>query len=299
MEGKEVVGSPGVRAWLLAALLSAALTATGRPAPGNDRFLIVEHPDRLLALNGYQQSLSPRDLLVFRPFTPMRIVKERDILGDGFTPCMRVEIEGALFFLLRDRSGRLSAEDQAGSISTLAGDPLSRDTVHVLASGILTLSSPVWTRDMTLRRGERLIRLFASEGRTYVRCPGRTPEYGWVSLSPASEKKVWSLEHVQLAVESVIPDRVRDSVRAALGRTNAVLDSLFRYFNRREGENRPTPRWQLEESGVSLLCTLTGASTERDFPRSTRSLMTDIQNFLLGTDFGAFESSEGIEIRPK
>jgi hypothetical protein len=299
MEGKEVVGSPGVRAWLLAALLCAALTATGRPAPGNDRFLIVEHPDRLVALNGYQQSLSPRDLLIFQPFAPMRIVKERDVLGDGFTPCMRVEIDGALFFLLRDRGGRLSAGDQAGSISTLAGNLLTRDTVHVLESGVLMLSSPVWTRDMTLRRGERLIRLFASEGRTYVRCPGRIPAYGWVSLSPATEKKEWSLEHAEVAVESLIPDRLRDSVRTALERTNRVLLNLYRFFNQQGGENRAIPLWQLEESGVSLLCRLTGASTERDFPRSTRYLMMDIQNYLLGTDFAAFELSDGIEIRPK
>jgi hypothetical protein len=301
MEGKEVVGGPGVLAGLFATFLCITLPLEAHPAPesGSARFLVVERPDRLLALNGYQQNLSPQDQLLFQPFAPMRILRDRDLLGDGFTPCMRVEIEGALYFLIRDTNGHLAGDQRAGTLRTVSGTQLRRDTVHVLEGGVLLLASPDGQREQSLKIGERLIRLFVSEGKTYVKCPGRSPAYGWVTFSPAAEEKQWGLAHVVYTAESMIPARVRDSVQAALVRTNAILSSLYRFFNEQAGENRPAPHWHLEVSQVSLLCTLVDASPERDFPEGTRYLIKDLQNFLLGTDFGVFQSTDGIEIRPK
>lgn len=301
MEGKEVVGGPGVLAGVLAAFLCATQPSEARPAPGpgSDRFLIVEHPDRLLAFNGYQQHLSPQDQLVFQPYVPMRILRDHDVLGDGFTPCMRVEIEGALYFLARDDKGHLVGDQNAGTLRTVPGTPLRRDTVQVLERDVLLLASPAAQHEQPLKPGERLIRFFVSERKTYVKCPGRSPAYGWVTLSPAGEEKQWGRTGILHTAESMIPGRVRDSIQAALVRTNTILSNLYRFFNDRAGENRPTPHWHLEASGVSLLCTLADASPERNFPESTRYLMKDIQNYLLGTDFEAVQSSDGIEIRPK
>ena len=295
------MGSPGVLAGLLTAILCVTLLSEAHPAPesGSDQFLVVERPDRLLALNSYQQSLSPQDRLVFRPLVAMRILRDRDVLGDGFTSCMRVEIEGALYFLVRDANGHLSGDQHAGMLRTVSGTLLRRDTVHVLEGGVLLLTFPDGHPQQSLKIGERMIRLFVSEGKTYVKCPGRSPAYGWVTLSPAAEDKQWGLTHGVYTPESMIPGRVRDSVQAALVRINTILSSLYRFFNEQAGENRPTPHWQLDVSQVSLLCTLVDASPERDFPQGTRYLIKDLQNYLLGTDFGVFQSSDGIEIRPK
>lgn len=301
MEGKEVVGGTGVLAGLLAAFLCAMQPSEAHPAPepGSDRFLVVDHPDRLLAFNSYQQHLSPQDQLVFQPFVPMRILRDHDVLGDGFTLCMRVDIEGALYFLVLDDNGHLVGDQHAGTLRTLSGTPLRRDTVHVLEPGVLLLTSPDGQQEQPLKLGERLIRLFVSERKTYVKCPGRSPAYGWVTLSPAGEEKQWGRTGSIHTAESMIPGRVRDSIQAALARTNTILSNLYRFFNERAGENRPAPHWRLETSGVSLLCTLVDASPERNFPESTRYLMKDLQNYLLGTDFEIFQSSDAIEIRPK
>jgi hypothetical protein len=301
MEGKEVVGSTGVLAGLCTVFLCATLSFETHAAPegGGDQFLIVERPDRLLALNGYQQNLSPQNRLVFQSFIPIRILKDRDVLGDGFTPCMRVDIEGALYFLIRDGNGALTGAQHAGMLTTVRGTLLRRDTVNVLKGGAIVLASPDGRREQPLTIGERMIRVFSSEGKTYVKCPGRSPAYGWVTLAPAAEGKQWGRAHRVSTAESMIPGHVRDSVRTALVRTNTLLSSLYRFFNVKGGENRPTPHWQLDVSRVSLLCTLVGASPERDFPQSTRYLLKDLQNYLLGTGFGVFQSSDGIEIRPK
>jgi hypothetical protein len=301
MEGEEVVGSTGVLVGLFTVFLCATLPFETHAAPGrgSDQFLIVERPDRLLALNGYQQNLSPQNQLVFQPFIPIRILKDRDVLGDGFTPCMRVDIEGALYFLIRDSNGQLTGTQHAGMLRTVGGTLLRRDTVSVLGGGALVFTCPDGRREQPLTIGERMIMVFSSEGKTYVKCPGRSPAYGWVTLSPAAENKQWGRAHIVRAAESMIPGHIRDSVRAVLGRTNTLLSSFYRFFNEQDGVNRPTPHWQLEVSRFSLLCTLVDASPERDFPQSTRYLLKDLQNYLLGTGFGVFPSSDGIQIRPK
>jgi hypothetical protein len=301
MEGKEIVRRPGALAEWLAALLFTGLstTADARPGAGSDQFLVVEHPERLLVLNGYQQNLSPQDLLVLQSYAPMRILKERDLLGDGFTPCTRVEIAGAQYFLIRDTDGRLSGEARAGILRTFSGSTLRRDTVHVLESAVLEFLSLSGGEGKLLRAGERLVRIFSSGDRICVQCPGRSPAYGWVTLTPAAEDRQWSLTHAAEATESMVPGGLRDSVQAALTRTNAVLASLYRFFNERIGENRQSPHWQFEVSQLSIVCTLLGASPGRDFPESTRYLMNDLQNYVLGTNFGVFQVAGGIEIRSK
>ncbi len=301
MEGKEVVRSPGIPAGLLVGLLCAALPSGAHPAfvSQDDHFLIVERPDQLLVLNGYQQHLTSRDRLVFQPFVPMRILKDRDVLGDGFTPCMRVEIDGALYFLVRDANGRLDGGQRAGAVEIVAGSPFQGDTVHALAREGLLLTSPGGRRTAPIAPGERMIRMFTSSGRTYVKCPGRSPAYGWVTFSLAAEGKQWGRSRGAFPPVSTIPARVRDSVQAELARTNEVLSRLFRFFNEQSGENRPTPHWELAVSGGSILCTLADASPERDFPQGTRTLIQSLQNDLLGTEFRVLQSSDGIEIRPK
>lgn len=301
MEGKEVVRTPGVTAGLLSVFLCCTIPSETRSAAarGGDQFLIVERPDRLVALNGYQQSLTSRDTLALQPFVPMRILKDRDLLGDGFTPCMKVEIAGRLYYLIREKSGRLSGGDRAGRLQRVSGTPLGGDTVRVLKGGVLRLTSPDGGRARILRRDERMIRMFESQGKTYVECSGRSPAFGWVTLSPGAVGKERGRLRPDSGDRSMFPGGVRDSVQAVLARTNEILASLFRFFNRRGGEDRPAPHWQLGASRGGFLCTLEGASPARDFPEGAQWLSKDLENALLGTAFEVVPSPDGIAIRPK
>lgn len=262
-------------------------------------FLIVEHPDRLLILNRYQQALVPQDAAVTQPFAPMRILKLRDMLGDGFTPCARVEVDGGEFFLIREGDGRLVGEARAGLIRSCSGELLPRDTVHVLEGGTLQIAPPEGEGGRFLGAGERIIRFFSSGTRTYVKCPGHSPAYGWVTLLPRMEEKQWGMTRPAASAASLIPPSITDSVQAALTRTNVLLANLFRFFNARRGQDKRAPQWRLDVAQSSLVCTLLNGSPERDFPESTGYLVKDLQNFVLGTDFGVFRSPGAIEIRSK
>jgi len=297
MERKEIGGRSNILIGLLSLLLFVAPARGGAGTMGE--FLIVEHPDRLLILNRYQQALVPQDAAAIQPFAPMRILKLRDLLGDGFTPCARVEIDGAEFFLIRERDGSLVGEARAGFIRSHSGELLPRDTVHVLEGSTLQIAPPDGERGRSLGSGERMIRLFSSGTRTYVKSPGHSPAYGWVTLLPGMEEKQWGMTGPAASVASLIPPTIRDSVQAVLARTNSLLANLFGFFNTRRGQDRLTPQWRLDVAQSSLVCTLLNGSPERDFPESTGYLVKDLQNFVLGTDFGVFRSPGTIEIRPK
>jgi hypothetical protein len=298
--GGEIVSgrhSGGLKGCLVAVSLAGLAQAwAGR---GSDEFLIVERPARLVVLNRYQQNLTPNELTLLQPFVPMKILRSRDLLGDGFTPCTRVEIGGTEFFLIREDAGLLAGETHAGALTTTAGFSHPWDTVHVLRNGGLRFSAPSGQGESFLAAGERIVRIFTHSGRTYVKRSGGARVYGWVNLAPDAEGRLWSLSHLVPTAESTIPVRIRDSVQAALSRTNALLVNLYAYFNGTSRQHRATPRWQMEPEGTVLRCTLLDGSPERDFAESTRYLVRELENHVLGTDFGVFQYPRGIEIRPK
>ncbi len=284
---------------LVIALLGGVLC--GAPAKAGtdaDQLLVVERPANLMLLNRYQQNLNPQELALFQPFTPLKILKTRDLLGDGFTPCMRVEVEGVEYYLVRETDGRLAGESRAGKQRLYQGLALPLDTVRVLAGGLRFVEAD-GREERFLRAGEMLIRVFSSAGMTCVRRAGHPPSYGWVTLSAAGARREWSLQRSVHIVDTAIPGQVRDSVQAVLARTNTLLANLYSYFGKQTGRARQTPRWQMETSPAALRCTLLGGSPDRDFPESTRYLVRDLETFLLGTNLGVFRYSGSIEIRPR
>lgn len=301
MEGAEVVRTPGILAGVLSVCLCGTLSPEIRASVllRDDQFLIVERPHRLVVLNGYQQSLTAQDSLALQAFVPMRILKDRDLLGDGFTPCMSVEIYGRPYYLVRGKDGFLAGERQAGRVERVSGGHLEGDTIRVLRGGALRLTAPDGRGGRRPGGGELLVRLFRSQGKTYVRYAGEPPGFGWVTLSAGSEGRLWERTGRAAKVELALWGRARDSVEAVLARTNGILANLFRFFNQRAGENRPAPQWQLRESGGSLLCTLIGGSPESEYPQSTLYMAKDLEIALAGTEFEVIRFSGGMEIRPK
>jgi hypothetical protein len=287
-----------LRLFPILALLHALLVrASGVAGTDAVQFLVVERPDRLVLLNRYQQNLSASELALFRPFAPLKVLNMRDHLGDGFTPCMRVELEGGEYFVVRETDGRLSGELRAGRSRTYMGTALSRDTVQVLARGLRFVRAD-GSGGTSLSTGEKLIRVFSANGMTYVLRRSNPPSYGWVALTPAGARREWQAQHgVSMPHETGIPGRVRDSVQAALARTNVLLAHLYSFFSQQTGRPKEAPQWHLEASSSMLRCTLMGGSPERDFPESTRYLVRDIETFVLGTGLGVYRLAERIEIR--
>lgn len=287
----------GLVCWLVPVLmLAGGIRSVAAQEKGE--LLLVEHPTRLTVLNRYQQTLTNAERSVLQPFVPMVVVQRRDMLGDGFTPCMRVRINGAEYFLVRDGSGRLVGEAQAGIVSVHDGTLHGGDTVLVLRAGAVMFSSPDGRRTAVLGAGERLIRLLSRSERTYVRRGSASDPYGWVDLAPSAEGRLWGAARLAVALPSSVPPPIVDQVRSALSRANTKLANVFAFLATRGGVRRSVPRWEIQPEGAVLRCTLVGGSTVRDFPESTRYLMRDVQARITESGFRTVAVTDGFEVRP-
>lgn len=284
--------------WWLVPLFVLAGTLRPCASQGKGELLIVERPTRLTVLNRYQQTLATAEKSVLQPFVPMVVVQAHDMLGDGFTPCMRVRINGTEFFLVRDAAGRLAGETQAGTVTSFEGTHHAGDTLLVLRTGVLVFRPPGAQRTILLGGGERIVRIFSRGTQTYVRRATGVDAYGWVDLTPSTEGRVWGPTRLAATLPSTVPPSVVDQVRSALSRTNAKLTGIFQLLAVRGDGRRAVPQWEAQPEGNVVRCTLVGGSTVRDLPESTRYLMREIEDRIAGSGFRTVAATDGFEVRP-
>ena len=260
---------------------------------------IVEHPQRLLLYNKFQQPSSDRERRAIPSFVPMLILKSSDMLGDGFTPCMKVQLDNDVCYLLRDTDGTLAGSASAGYSHVYYHVTLLDDTLQVLRDGRMTLKSPTGSSNRRLRKGELIVRAFRDGVLTYVWASGPPPSYGWVTLGNANEGSAWKVFASVPPNNGGIADEVLSKIEAKIRETNTVLARLFEYLNAQTGDQRSTPRWRVSQSGKSIVCTFSDQRLAPRFEQSTRLLERDIQALLSGTGFETIRSVGRIEVRPK
>ena len=262
-------------------------------------FFVVEHPANLVIYNRYQQVLSVQDRGALVPFEPIRVVDALAVLGDGITPCMKVEIRGDVHYLLLEAEGRLAGESHAGVMKSYHGVRPLADTILVMQSGSLRFEPAGSTAAAFLPAGERLIQIFRYASRTFAHRQSSPRVYGWVSLKNGDENRLWKIAEEVIAARSAITGRIKDSVASRVGRVNSILAGLFNYFNRTALHPRPIPSWTAESSDSAITCTIEGAGSPDVFRESTRSFARDLENVVLGSGLGVFSSPGKIVIRPK
>ena len=133
-------------AMVIAGLCVALCGGVSAGEPARD-VLTVEHPQRLVLFNKYQQRLSAEEYRRLPPFVPMVFVREQDHLGDGFTPCAAVEIDREPYYILRNEAGGFSTQGEPGRIEIFRNASLQGDSVVLLRGGALALKpagGPDW-----------------------------------------------------------------------------------------------------------------------------------------------------------
>ncbi len=283
-----------------AVLLLGMLAAFFRPAApafSASAFLVAERPDRFLIYNKYQQTITPRERSLLAPFVPMRIIKINDLLGDGFTPCTTVEIMGDLFYIVKGKDGELSGADRAGAIRRFSDAQVLSDTIIVLANGSFSVVAPEGNAHQTVRRGERLVRCFREGDRTFVGTMDQPPLYGFVDLPASAQRQAWDIARSEEEGPTAIPERILAAVQDNIQEVNRVYLGLYAFFNEQTGEQRPAPHWSVSSSRRAIVCTLINRPPGADLSQSTRYLVKDLQNALLGTALRVSSVPDRIEIR--
>jgi hypothetical protein len=261
----------------LCASILFGLAITALPARGANTYLLIEHPDRFTLLNKYQQELSREERALLVPFVPLQILKQDDLLGDGYTHCAQVAINGVTFFLMKDAAGRFLSDGSAGVQHTITGAVPIGDTIAIVQERKIEFRS-VSGKSRRLDAGSQLLRVFRTSQGIYCRLEGTPAEYGWIRMEGLRQNADW--KKVEMAVNGGVASLAETErrIRAHITEVNTVLARLFRFFNKQSGESRRPPAWRVETTGSSITCVLEGTTKPELYRQSSFYLVNTIEN---------------------
>jgi hypothetical protein len=259
-------------------------------------FLIIEQPRSLTIFNQYQQRISDREAASLVPFTPFRILVADAVLGDGFTPCMKVEVAGTVFYLCKDEDGSLFGHQRAGDQRVVQDATVLGDTVEILRGDRLTLTDAQQNRTSSLEKGTRVQRVFSSGGLTFVKVITAEESYGWVNFDPSVQGKDW--DHAKLIGVSTadVMQRILPPMQLKVSEVNEKIRRLFDYLNTTSSRKLQPPQWSVQQSGAVLRCVLAN-TTPAPFTETTFALGKSVESFILGTNLRVLVKPGLIEVR--
>ncbi len=272
--------------------LCGALCAEGRIGD----VLIVEHPERLVVFSKYQQRLTSDEYRLLSPFVPMVLVRERDHLGDGFTPCAAVEIGREPYYILRNEGGGFSARDEPGRTEIFRNVPLFGDTVVLLRGRALRLRPAGDNEEVLLQAGTRVVRMFEHESRTYVRLPSSRGGFGWISLPGSGRSSEWR-EVESASAAAVSPGDLILRIQPVVDGANSSLRRIYAALSPESDTPHAPPSFRLSRSPGEIRCTLEPPALSGSFSGSMRALLAGLERVLGGTGLHA-EISEGAILIP-
>jgi hypothetical protein len=279
---------------VLGLLIATPLCALANP---KSDFLIIGQARTLIIFNQYQQRATAQEIAELLPFTPFKILKANDVLGDGFTPCMKVEANGKVFYIEKDENGTLHGADQTGFQKMFRDATEPGDTIEIRRSNRLSLSDAQQTRTSALEQGSRVVRIFSHEGLTYVKLLGTAECYGWVNLSGTAKGRDWDIARLLGVSVADQLHRILPQVQLKVREINVKISRLFTHFNAKASQHQQPPQWQVQQSGATIICVLATNLPFDKFAETTRALSKSFDGILLGTDFRVVSKPGRIVLR--
>jgi hypothetical protein len=262
-------------------------------------YLIVEHIDQLLIYNKYQQRITRQEQEAFIPYVPMRILESNAVLNDNYTQCMKVELDGSIFYLIKNDADSFMGGENIGFNHLYKNAVSLQDTVQVSSNNGTVVISPDKTQRFALQKDEKLIRYFQDGSQTYVRLLFKSSQYGWARLG-----RIVHVIHAQekdreITANTALQDRTRGRIEAKFKEVNTLLVNIFMYFNKQSDENKSVPQWRSVESERSVAYILEPQSYGSSFPETDRYITRELDNILIGTVYTMSYIPGKIEIQQK
>jgi hypothetical protein len=266
---------------LLTGLLVIAWVALAGSEPRT--VLLVEHPERFLLCNRYQQRLTSDEYRALPPVLPLAVVQEFGMLNDGLTPCAATEFNGSPMFIIRDRGGAFVRRGEGGAITAFRNAVVLGDTVELLQREELRGRSPASEIVKLLPARTRIVRHFRADARTYVQTlvPGAASR-GWLTLPESAHQSIWT----HSAASTVMPpsvSNVTQRLTPLLGDANRALAAIYDQLATESGVHRSPPSFRLFTSADQCVCSIEPQSMGETFAGSVRALLPECERALLGT----------------
>jgi hypothetical protein len=282
------------RAYLVLAFLT--LFSPLRAAETAD-FLLVRSLKGITLLDRFQQRLAPADIKALGSGVPFRVLKLDETLGDELTRAHRISYRDEIFFLVLNDAGALPGEKD--NVEFLKNCAICADTILVKKEKAIFLQAAYQVKGpkQYVLKNERLYRQFKYKSNYYLQ-RGRIS--GWSSLQPvAAWEKVQSTV-TAMAAPSVLTPLLDSRIRERIVAVNTAYRQYFAHFNRQASPPRTVPQWECLPGAAGLDCVWQGdQKTFRGLQASTKVLMQDFENILLGKQFFVTLKNTTISIRPE
>ena len=277
--------------------LSAVLLFTPAVSQTYD-IILIEKPRNLTVYDAFQQSTTSSQLSDFLPFVPIKILKARDILGDGFTRCMKVEIGGKIYFLLIGEEGRLAGWNKAGEIKTFKDKECLDDTITVLVSQKIPFRNYVNGRQSYLSAGDRCVRYFRHDGSIYVQLIGKNQKFGWIKTGGDEEGKIWKIVQ-KAALQPELSAALRERITGRIQQVNRTLTQIYSMLNTETRKGIAVPQWQKDPRSEIMGFVFMPEKAVEVYPQSVEILKSSLQTYLLGTNYNVVISGNRMEIKQR
>jgi hypothetical protein len=267
--------------FVLLFLISAAI------ARGRADYLVIADPLDYTIYNQYGQPISETEKYDFVPYSPFQIIDKNVTLGDQITRALKFVFQQRMYYLLIAEDGKFTGEKSKTGRQTFHNAEPIEDTVEVVGGGLAMVSGS--GRTVEIAKGLRVVRVFRSGPRYYCAALRDRTTYGWSSLEPRS---VWRKNERGVSAKTGVKDTglsetLRQRILARLMSADELYTTSFSHFNSLTGDEKTVPQWRCEYSGSRMHCELAGPYKNGDqLSESTRYLVQDIQNMLIGTDYG-------------
>jgi len=256
--------------------------------------LVLADPLNFTILNRYEQPLSEREKESFLPYAPLQIKEKETVLGDEITPALTFLFNGSSWYLLKDEKGDfIIHQREGGDYRILKNCQIIGDTIQITRSRAVKFAAgyPGQEGGSSLDKDEILFRLFKYKNRYCLKQTAGKGPFGWSTLANHSawQRLKMSVQREEKTLNPAVIDRLSGRMRAA----NSMYKKYFSAFNNITRAGKTAPQWKKRTLENGIRFALSGPeSSVKQLEESTRYLVRDLENILIGKPFSV-NSTEG------
>ncbi len=254
-------------------------------------FIVVNNPSSLTVFNKYQQRLSSDQLKLFPAGIPLQILKDNDLLSDGYSKAIKVSFENNIYFIIKNDNLKSLSE----SIS-YKNVKLFSDTVEVTVSNKIFFNSRNQSESSDfLDKGTRLLRVFRDGQFYYARKLNSGNQFGWI---PSNKNYLVKplLQKTANSDKSGISNFLFSNAEKKITAINEKLEKLYSIYNQKESRNISVPNLTLETQDRKLICRFQNLTENNAFSATQKYIQNELEIVFLGSGYKISKTDFGFEI---
>lgn len=271
--------TPTIAVSALLAVVLGALPGTSQTAD----FALIEKPALLTILNQYQEQMGAADKAAMGAHVPVQIVDLDATLGDQLTRALKCELGGNTMFLQRDENGLIAGTSSKTLRYTYRGATVLGDTMEC-AAGVTITARPDGSGAISLARGERVLRVFRTGGRSYCRRIGGSATYGW--CGPETSLRPLKAATSAPGPDSSLAQNLKRRLEERVSEANDAYRDFWGHFNAATNQQKSVPSWKPDPASPLPRWTLSAPyHRTSELAESTRALVQELEGLLMGKPY--------------